>query len=386
MLAKLLGSLIACAAMLIGGCAAPRYTSLKEAYAGRFLVGTAYDPANFSPAEVENIQAHYNVVTPENCMKPASIHPREDAYNFGQPDTLVSWAEANQMQIVGHTLVWHNQTGNWFFQNADGTEVDAETLRQRLRSHIHTVVGRYKGRIKGWDVVNEAIDDNNTSETAKTEHLRNSNWLRILGPEYLTLAFKWAHEADPQAELYYNDYNIERGFKHESSMRLLKRLLAEGAPITAVGIQGHWDLNPNYAAIEKAIRDYRSLGLKVMITELDVTTRGTNTGALPGFGLGAAAQAAATRTAEEAATQAAADAAEREAAWKKQAVAYERLFKIFDRHAGTVTRVTFWGINDRRSWRATQQPLIFDGQMRPKPAFQAVLDAAHKRPWFPLPF
>ena len=182
----------------------------------------------------------------------------------------MKWCAENKLAVHGHTLVWHAQTNNWFF-----TGGDKEVVTKRMKDHITTLVGRYKGKIQGWDVVNEAINDGGNAETAKTENLRNSQWLRTVGPEFLTLAFKYAHEADPDAKLYYNDYGIEAGPKHESSMVLLRRLIKDGAPIHGVGIQGHWSTaNVPYEAIDKAIKDYASLGLKVSITELDVTIRG----------------------------------------------------------------------------------------------------------------
>ena len=219
--------------------AAP-YATLKDAYAGRLLLGTAFDPGNYSDAEQASIKANYNIVTPENCMKPGPIHPSENTYAWTRPDALVKLCEDNHIQVWGHNLCWHAQTANWFFQAPDGGEVSRDLLIERFKSHITTVVSRYKGRIKGWDVVNEAIADGGNAK-AHCHHAkisRISNWSRIIGPEFLTMAFKWAHEADPKAELYYNDYNIESGYKHASSIVLLKRLLADGAPITGVGIQG----------------------------------------------------------------------------------------------------------------------------------------------------
>ncbi len=228
---------------------------LKDAFAGKFLIGTANDLGNLSEAELANIKANYNVITPENCMKPQPTHPSENRYNWTTPDRMVKWCEDNHIKVWGHTLAWHGQTAPWFFEpGADGQPVTRELAMDRLKSHISTVVGRYKGRLMGWDVVNEAINDGGgrggrggAAAAAGAENLRNSNWNRLIGPEFLTLAFKWAHEADPQAELNYNDYNIEQGAvqgtgKHAASMALLKRLIKDGAPITGVGIQGHWDL------------------------------------------------------------------------------------------------------------------------------------------------
>jgi len=332
---------------------------LKDAYAGKFLIGTAADLGNFSEVELANIKANYNVITPENCMKPQPIHPSESAYNWTTADALMKWCTDNDIKVYGHTLCWHSQTGPWFFQpGADGQPVTRELAMERLKSHILTVVGRYKGRIIGWDVVNEAINDGGGA--GDTENLRStSSWHRLIGPEYLTLAFKWAHEADPKAQLYYNDYNIEQGAvqnngKHASSMLLLKRLMKDGAPINGVGIQGHWHLNTNLADVEKAIANYESLGLKISISELDVTASGSNSGAFFGGGGG-------TISAES---------------FQQQAQVYAKLFDIFKRHSKAISRVTFWGISDRRSWKSGQKPLLFDAQMQPKPAFQAILDVA----------
>jgi len=371
---------------------------LKDAYAGKFLLGTAGDiPRGFSEAELANIKANYDIVTPENCMKPQRTHPSEDTYTFATADALVDWCEENGLQVWGHTLCWHSQTPNWFFQapasesdteaatesetppaeggnrrgsrgfggfgvfgrgGMTGPPASREVAMERLKNHIMTEVGRYKGRILGWDVVNEAIADGGDGST---ENLRNYSWYAKIGPDVLTMAFEWAHEADPNAELYYNDYSIEQGAventgKHASSLLLLKRLMDEGAPITGVGIQGHWHLDTNLADVEKAIENYAALGLKVSITELDVTSTGGNSGA---FGV---RRGSGTISPE---------------ASQRQAEVFRKLFEIFDRHADAIERVTFWGISDTRSWRRGQGALIFDGQMQPKPAVKAIMNVAN---------
>jgi endo-1,4-beta-xylanase len=367
--------------------------TLKEAYAHKFLIGTASDLRGLSEAELASVKAQYDILTPENCMKPQPIHPSEGRYNFTIADTLVDWCQKNGIKVWGHTLAWHSQTAPWFFQavnpvteeeqkpptrpmkwdpNAPRLTMDEYWRRSikgdlasrdvalaRLESHIKTVVGRYKGRVVGWDVFNESIAD---SGDCTTENLRKFSWYQVAGPDVLTLAFKWAHEADPNAQLYYNDYNIEQGAveykgKHASSMVLLKRLIAEGAPVTGVGIQGHWHLDTDLADVEKAIEDYGSLGLKVAITELDVTATGDNSGA---FGV---------RQGEKKIP---------EENYQKQAEVYRKLFEIFLRHADVIDRVTLWGISDKRSWRWGQDALLLDGQLKPKPAFNAVIDASSK--------
>ena len=363
--------------------------TLKEAYAGKFLIGAAGDLRGYSDAELANIKTQYNVLTPENCMKPQPIHPSVDAYSFTTPDTLVQWCRDNGVKVWGHTLAWHAQTPPWFFQaepsepeekparppamtgNPNGPRLSRaefwrrsitgplasrEVAMERLKNHIMTVVGRYKGRIIGWDVFNESIAD---SGDCTTENLRTYGWYQVVGPDVVTMAFKWAHEADPDAQLYYNDYNIEQGAventgKHASSMILLRRLIADGAPIDGVGIQGHWHLDTNLEDVEQAIINYASLGLKVAITELDVTATGENSGA---FGFGRRTEPIPPEN------------------YEKQAEVYKALFEIFMRHVDVIDRVTFWGISDRRSWRWGQDALLFDRELHPKPAFKAVLEA-----------
>ena len=326
---------------------------IKDVYRKHFLIGTAGDfPGNYSDAERALARTHFNVVTPENCMKPALVHPREDTWRFERADALVKFCEDNGLAVHGHTLVWHAQTNDWFFRGGDKAAVT-----ERLRSHIHTLVGRYKGKIRGWDVVNEAISDR---PDAGGENLRNSQWVQALGPEFLTLAFKFAHEADPGAKLYYNDYNIEGGPKHESSMILLRRLIKEGAPIHGVGIQGHWSTNNvPYDAIDRAIADYASLGLKVTITELDMTIRGLSGGQLEAGHGGRRARTATPASPED---------------LKAQADAYARLFAIFVKHEEAIERVTFWELSDRRTWRVGQHPLIFDGNNQRKPCYVSIND------------
>jgi GH35 family endo-1,4-beta-xylanase len=330
---------------------------IKDVYRKHFLIGTAGDfPGNYSDVERTLAGTHFNVLTPENCLKPALVHPQEDAWRFERADALVKFAQESGLAVHGHTLVWHAQTNDWFFRGGDKAVVT-----ERLRNHIHTLVGRYKGRIQGWDVVNEAISDR---PDASTENLRNSQWRQTLGPEFLALAFKFAHEADPNAKLYYNDYGIEVGPKHVSSMLLLRRLVKEGVPVHGVGIQGHWSTNTvPYDAIDRAIADYASLGLKVSITELDVTIRGASGGQLgPGGGFGGAGFGRGRRPVTPASPE----------DLKAQADAYARLFAIFVKHKEHVERVTFWGLSDRRTWRFGQHPLIFDENNQRKPCYTSI--------------
>jgi GH35 family endo-1,4-beta-xylanase len=328
--------------------------SLKDACKGMFLIGAAFDfrtRTEFTSAELDFIRSQYNAVTPENSMKPGPVHPQEQLWNWTEPDALVQFGQDNDIKVFGHCLVWHAQTGPWFFHDAT-----RDVLLARLRAHIQTLVGRYKGRVSGWDVVNEAIHD---GDSVAGENLRESPWLKIVGPDYLTQAFRFAREADPAVPLLYNDYSIESGAKHQSSLLLLRRLIAEGAPITGVGIQGHWSLPTltaqRYEEIERAIESYKALNLRISITELDVSVTGTAGGQL-GRGQAPAEPPSPNLLAA-------------------QADAYGKLFAIFSRHRAAIDRVTFWGLNDRRSWRRTRFPLAFDADYQPKPALNAIIDA-----------
>ena len=333
--------------------------SLKDACKSMFVIGTALDfrSANeFNPTELDLIKSQFNGITPENSMKPGPVHPQEDSWNWMQPDALVDFCQANNMKTFGHCLVWHSQTNPWFFQDAD-----RDRALSRLRDHIHTLVGRFKGKMSGWDVVNEAINDG--AKTAGTENLRNSRWYQIVGPDYLTQAFKFAREADATVPLHYNDYSIESGAKHQSSLLLLKRLISEGAPITTVGIQGHWSVTNLNAQkledIEQAITNYKALKLKVAISELDLTMTGGGGGQL-----GRGQRGETTPPSPE--------------ALAAQADAYGKLFALFAKHRDAIDRVTFWGLNDRRSWRRGQNPLVFDAANNPKPALQAIVNSVTK--------
>ena len=340
--------------------------TIKQVYAKSFLIGMAGDiPGNYSDEELALVKENFGVVTPENCMKPAPVHPQEDTWRFERPDALVKWCGDHNIGIHGHTLVWHAQTNNWFFRGGD-----KQVITSRLKDHITTLVGRYKGKIRSWDVVNEAIDNRGNLQTGESENLRHSSWFKAIGPEFLTLAFKYAHEADPNARLFYNDYDIEAGPKHASSMVLLRRLIKEGAPIYGVGIQGHWTTeHVPYADIDKVISDYASLGLKVSISELDLTIRGASGGQFGRGGFGG-------RRAVPASPQ----------DLHAQADAYARLFSILIKHKDVIDRVTFWGLSDRRTWRFGQHPLIFDSNNRRKPAYVAIVDAIlHPNPSLAAP-
>ena len=346
------------------GCArpaaspAPAAPALRTAFRGVFLVGAALNAAQFSGQDTLGaaiVKAQFNSITPENALKWASVHPRPRTYDFAAGDRYVAFGEQNGMFVVGHNLLWHKQTPRWVFEDSTGTPVSRDTLLARLRDHIHTVVGRYRGRIKGWDVVNEALEDDGT--------MRRTPWLTILGEDYLATAFRFAHEADPEAELYYNDYELERAPKRRGAVELVRRLQDEGIPIAAVGLQNHDRLDwPSPAQEDSTIDAFARLGVRVMITELDVDVLPHTSESNPfGDGLPDSLQQALARR-------------------------YAELFASYLRHRETVTRVTFWGVTDRDSWLnnwpvrgRTNYPLLFGRDGRPKPAFAAVVRTAPTR-------
>jgi endo-1,4-beta-xylanase len=339
-------------------------TTLKDAYHSDFLIGVALGgtlPDEYSPAELAVIKSQFNAVTPENCMKPESVHPEESVWDFKMADALVKFAEDNHMQIFGHTMVWHNQTPAWFFSD-QGKPVSREKALERMKTHIETVMGRYKGKIHGWDVVNEAISEGGADD------LRKTKWRDAIGDDYIIQAYKFAHDADPQADLQYNDYNTESEPKLGKTLRLIKSLQQAGVPLAAVGIQGHWQLDHvPYENLEKTIEEFQKLGVKVMITELDIDTAPRQAGAdITHHEEGSDAPTGTPQASPE--------------ILKRQAEQYAKLFALFHKHKDVITRVTFWGLDDGRSWlnywprQRVDHPLLFDRQCQPKPALQAVID------------
>ena len=342
-------------------------TSLKEALAGSFHVGAALNAAQFTgrdTAGVAIVRSQFNTVTPENILKWESVHPRPGVYDFAAPDRYVAFGQANGMRVIGHTLVWHNQTPRWVFQNANGGPASRDTLLARMRDHIYMVVGRYKGRIFGWDVVNEAVDEDGS--------LRRSPWLTIIGPDFIEKAYSYAREADPNAELYYNDYSLENAPKRNGALALIRKLQSEGIRIAAVGLQGHYKLDwPTIAQIDTTIDAFAALGIKVNITELDVDV-------LPAVTQRPTAEVTAQGTSAAGSNPYAAGLPD--SLQRRLTRRYADLFQAFVRHRDVIDRVTFWGVGDGDSWLnnwpvrgRTSYPLLFDRQHRAKPAFDAVM-------------
>lgn len=330
---------------------------LKDYYKDYFPVGVAVSPWALKRAdEAQLITMEFNSVTPENAMKMGPIHPRENEYNWKDADSIVAFAKRNNMRVRGHTLCWHSQAPRWMFVDAEGKQVSKEVLLQRLKDHITTVVTRYKGSIYAWDVVNEAISDKDD------EYLRNSEWFKICGEEYIAKAFQYAHEADPDALLFYNDYNEINPVKSDKIVRLVKSLKDAGVPIHGVGLQAHWALNePTEGRLDSTLAKFASLGLAMHITELDMSVYPKEHQArAPG-----PTDTDTVFTADKAA---------------KQAELYDMYFRLFRKYKKNISSVTFWNISDRASWLDNfpvrgrkDYPLLFDRNLQRKPAYERVV-------------
>jgi endo-1,4-beta-xylanase len=340
--------------------------ALKDVFKDDFKIGAALNRRQIFEEDVrgaEIVKTHFNSITPENVLKWALVHPEPNKYNFEAPDRFVEFGEKHGMFIVGHTLVWHNQTPAWVFQDEKGSALDRETLLHRLRDHISTVVGRYKGRINGWDVVNEALNQDGT--------MRQSPWMKIIGADYLEKAFQFAHEADPSAALYYNDYDLELPAKRAGAVALIKKLKAAGVPISGVGLQNHNLMDwPTPADEDATITAFSKLGLKVHITELDVDVlpRTTKPGADYAVDIPVTPQLNPYVNRFPDAVQV------------MLAMRYAELFGIYLKHRDAVERVTFWGVTDGDSWLnnwpmkgRTNHPLLFDRNGEAKTALKALI-------------
>ena len=380
--------------------------TLKDAYKDQFYIGVAInrliatgstdvqaDNANRTAEQlakdIDLVKAQFNQIVNENDLKPALIHPNPgpDGYNFGPADAYVKFGMDNNMYIVGHTLLWHSQVPNWFFEGTadEASEAATETpatpetagrrgrggfgrrgritgplatreeLLERMRDHIHTVVGRYKGKIKVWDVVNEALADGGS------ETLRSTYWTRIIGPDFIAKAFQYAHEADPDAILRYNDYGLENPAKRERLKKLIKELQEQDVPVMAIGTQTHINVSTTFDTIDKELTDLETLGLPIHITELDVNGARRGQRNTSGDVANSAARTEGGMVSE---------------ADRKQADAYAGLFRAIMKHKNSVKVVTFWGVNDGVSWLRRGSPLLFDADDQPKPAFDAVMRVA----------
>jgi len=343
---------------------------LKDALEGKFYIGTAVNPFQVSgqdSASLSIIHTHFNTVTAENCMKSGFIQPREGEFNFELADKFIEFAEQNNFYTVGHCLIWHSQAPRWFFKDENGDDVTREVLIDRIKTHIYTVVGRYKGKVDCWDVVNEAFEDDGT--------WRNNKFFQIVGKEYVELAFRFAHEADPDAELIYNDYSMFHEGRRNAVVDLVNDLKSRGLRVDGIGMQAHYGLDyPDMESFEKSIVAFAGTGADVHITEMDISVL-----PLPDQNLGADVR--------------------RSAEYRKnlnpyadglpdsvQVALHDRylgFFNIFLKHEDKIKRVTLWGVSDRQSWKnnwpvrgRTDYPLLFDREYQPKPVVEDILRAA----------
>lgn len=365
--------------------------SLAEAYADCWYTGVSVNQWEVAASDEGNahdvtgmvsndqtknwgiIAKNFNWVVAENCMKCEVIHPEENRYDFTLADQFVDKAKAAGLKVLGHNLIWHSQCAPWFHFDNEGKLVSPEVLKARMKEHITTIVTHFKGRVDAWDVVNEAFEDDGT--------FRNSLFYQVLGEEFLPLAFQYAHEADPTAELYYNDYSMLKPTKIEGVCNFFRPLVEQGLPITAIGMQGHIILEDGAEEIIKgydhAIQCVEQLGLKVGFSELDLSI-------LPNpFGFSGA------NISDKFAYRPEMDPF-REGLSAEMSEAFDSFwlgfYKMLLTHKESVTRVTFWCLNDANSWRndfpirgRMDYATLYDRQCQPKPIINKLIELRNKK-------
>ena len=349
--------------------------TLWEAYRDYWYTGVSvnqWEVEGNQSADWPIIAKNFNWVVAENCMKCEVVHPKEGVYDFTLADQFVNKAKAAGLKVLGHCLIWHSQCAPWFHFDDKGNLVSAEVLKQRMREHIYTVVSHFKGRVDAWDVVNEAFEDDGTP--------RKSLFYQILGTDYIPLAFQYAHEADPNIQLYYNDYSMNKAQKVEGVANFFRPLIQQGLPVTAIGMQGHMVLEDNNLVEEydHAIKTIAATGVPTFFSEVDLTV-------LPnpyGFSGANVSDRFAYRpemdpyknglTKEK--------AAEVEAFWLS-------FYQMLLRHHKDILRVNFWCLNDGISWRndfpikgRTDYATLFDRQNNPKPVVQKLINLVRPQP------
>ncbi len=366
--------IISCIAIaLAGGVLCGRGTNepaLREAFRGKFLVGAALNDdvvSGSDPRAAEIVTSQYNSVTAENAMKWIWIHPQPGRYEFGPADRFVEFGMKHGMFIVGHVLVWHSQIPPGAFEDGEGNLLGRDAMLARMKDHILTVVGRYRGKVKAWDVVNEALTDEGGR--------RDSRWTQTIGNDYVARAFEYAHQADPDAELYYNDFSLDKPPKRDACVSLVRELRGQGLRVDGVGIQGHWGMDyPTRENLEAFIDSTTALGVKVMVTEMDLDI-------LPAAWEYEGADV--SKSAELRAELNPYAGGLPPEAEKRFTDRCRDLFAILLKHSGQISRVTFWGVYDGTSWLnnwpvrgRTSYPLLFARDYRPKPAFYALIQLA----------
>ena len=332
---------------------------LKDAYKDYFTIGVAVNQTNVTdPAQIEIIKKQFNSVTAENDWKPGEIHPKEGVWNFEKADKIANFCRENGIKMRGHCLCWHSQFADWMFTDKKGKPVKKEVFYERLRDHIHTVVNRYKDVVYAWDVVNEAIADDNMMfrPGATPSPYRQSKHFQLCGDEFIAKAFEFAREADPTGVLIYNDYSTVDPGKRERIYTMVKKMKDAGVPIDGIGMQGHYNIYfPDEEALDKAISRFSEIVNIIHITELDLRTN-TESGGQLMFSRGEAKpQAPYIATIQE--------------------DQYNRIFKIFRKHKDVIKNVTFWNLSDKDSWLGVNNhPLPFDENFKAKRSLAVIRD------------
>jgi len=345
---------------------------IKQVLNDKFLMGTALNENHILGTDSSGIKVvkdNFNAIVAENCMKSVEIHPLENSYDFYRADKFVEFGEKNNMFITGHTLIWHSQLSPWFCVDENGQDVPADTLKQRMKNHITTVVKRYKESIKGWDVVNEAFNDDGS--------FRETPFYNILGEEYIALAFQYAHEADPDAELYYNDYSMNKKAKRDAVVKLVENMKSKGIRIDAVGMQCHVMLDyPSIEEFENSIIAFAETGVNVMITEMDMTVL-PNPEKNDGANVDTSYEYQSKMNPYTEGLPGSVNIQ-----WTNRMLDF---FKLFLKHQEVITRVTMWGVTDKDSWRnnwpmhgRADYPLLFDRNYQKKPVIDSIINTVQK--------
>ena len=372
---SMLQLLVMLTAIVWVSCSVPKAQkplTLKDAFADKFYIGTALNEGQITgkdTAAVVVIKQQFSAIVAENCMKSEELRPQEGEFDFSLADQFVDFGEANNKFITGHCLIWHSQAPKWFFIDSEGNDVSREVMIERMKDHIYTVVGRYKSRIKGWDVVNEAFMEDGS--------WRESKFYQIVGEDFVKLAFQFAHEADPDAELYYNDYNEWYPGKRDAVVQMIRDFKAEGIRIDGIGMQGHIGMDsPSVEEYEAAIEAYAGEGMKVMITELDMSILPH-----PRKDVGADISTSFEYQQQLNPYTEGVPGSEMEK-WDNRMLDF---FRLFLKHSDVISRVTLWGVSDATSWKndfpvrgRTDYPLLFDRNYQPKSIVPKLIEEANR--------
>ncbi len=318
------------------------YEGLKDAYADYFMLGTIYTNNVTAGMDKKIVLQNYNQLTPENILKPEATQRTQGVFTLGEGKKMIQFGELNNITIHGHVLAWHQQSAPWM-----GKTDDREVAIQQLKDHIFGVAGELKGQIYSWDVVNEAIKDGAKlpANGDWTRCLRETQWTKSIGTDYIELAFTFAREAAPDALLYYNDYNLDDPNKAEIAAAMVADLRSRGIPVDGLGMQGHYTTGTSIGNVAHSLEMFSQIeGIKLSVSELDVGVQGLTTGK---------------------------PNKEQE---MKQAIFYGNLFKLYKEYADYIERVTFWGYKDNTSWRSETAPLLFNSMLEPKEAYYAVMN------------